>query len=478
MGKRIIISERMLKPFLRQMMLSEGLLTEISSNDAYNRFYKNFCSPEEWESFMRGAPTMTPLHKYALDVMKTDCYGWDKEIADAVSSIWNSKDNEGRKYLIDIINMWNSGRNGYSKYAFIRFLNNTKQMKRHTEAKFADNGLVVLYESDTALVTCTTSYSASKKYYGDSRWCTASDIGDNYNGFDMFCQYSESEGCALIQCINKANRSKSLQAQVDWDGNIESACDFNDKSLTDNFKVDKVGLLLKEMGLSPSFFTEIPQETLKKLIDLTIENVKEESDYWRERSREMDRKKRAEFSRGVSSGKYEELISKIGVSPDVFQDQNITDGESQMFASVRDKSSIQGCFVISAELNGTNESERNWISQRIDQYGSETISDISDYTMVVSNTNPQKVVGKFQGSFCGVFGNLILTEVYSYSYDTYEKSLYHIFSGKLVAKNVSDVEMKGDEVAFFASSEDYEDGCRTKVDANTGNYICKFKGSL
>lgn len=50
------------------------MLTEISSKDAYTRFYSKLATPEQWEDFMYVAPTMTPIHKAALDAMTyKDC---------------------------------------------------------------------------------------------------------------------------------------------------------------------------------------------------------------------------------------------------------------------------------------------------------------------------------------------------------------------------------------------------------------------
>ena len=224
-------------------------LNEISSQDAYNKFYSKMFNAQYWVLLMKGVKNMTPFHKRILDLAVSEIKRYDpdfgtkkdidrvdnyaaKKVArlfSAASTAWNSS-TYASQFLVNTVN------EDYTVYSdiddTIEFLNRVPHAKKFSERELSEDGLVVLYEDDLLLATCTTSYSASKKYYGDSRWCTASGVDGVNNGFQMFIQYtSDEEGevdFLLVQFVDKNNRNESFQMTTD-STSIGAICDFSDE---------------------------------------------------------------------------------------------------------------------------------------------------------------------------------------------------------------------------------------------------------
>lgn len=70
---------------------------------------------------------------------------------------------------------------------------------------WAKKGLIKIAEDDAWIVTCTTNYEASKHYFGDTPWCTASDE----NGHDI-PDWSEDDEMAVAKRNQQAHKEMGL----------------------------------------------------------------------------------------------------------------------------------------------------------------------------------------------------------------------------------------------------------------------------
>ena len=251
-----------------------SLLNEaVSKQDAYERFYKGKIDQELFDKLMEGTEVMTPFHKECLDLLsKGDpayIQGFEDSICSSAAEAWN-KSLKGQQFLTNVAK--EKSRCFDTPTSLLNFLAIFNQKKYFSEVEYVDNGLVKLYESDKWLVTCTTSYAASKKYYGDSHWCTASDIGGAYDGFEMFMSYTtQARDSILLQFVDKTNRENSYQVQA---GGQSSVCDFFDKPK----RIDDV---IDAMGHDWVRANEIIKKEYPRLSDETKKMVREEYSYWK-----------------------------------------------------------------------------------------------------------------------------------------------------------------------------------------------------
>ena len=205
----------MLRRVVAEMLKEQRqMLNEISTRDAYERFYKTTMPKEVYYLLMRGTEKMTPFHKSILDVYTQDIDNETAiETAKAVSDFWKNLSPEGKQYAITYL----AGKFPSWKYLPER-LRDASKKKYYTEANYISNGFVILRDDDKVRVSCTLSYAASRRYFGDSKWCTASDIGGRRNGYEMFRDYTD--GCCLIQFIPKNDRRHGIETIADrCDGN-------------------------------------------------------------------------------------------------------------------------------------------------------------------------------------------------------------------------------------------------------------------
>ena len=196
---KLVITEQQAKRIVREM-----LLNEISSADAYAKFYSKggkFIHKDIYDSLMNGTAVMTPFHKMMLDAFLAGKV--NANLMQFAGDIWRGASNDMKQYLIhavegDLDYITDTG-------GSIRiFLEKVSSMKSHSERSFNDRGYEVLYEDEGVKVTCTKSYTSSCKNYGNSHWCTASDIFGEYNGYDMFRNYTnDNGGGCLVQFICK-----------------------------------------------------------------------------------------------------------------------------------------------------------------------------------------------------------------------------------------------------------------------------------
>lgn len=463
---------------LKEMIVSafkKAMLNEISSADAYNKFYKDKVSPEQWNAFMAGAPTMTPLHKLAIDVMFKEYDGWNQQLAEKVPEVWNKLDGEGRQYVIDMINGWKKRGRNPSFYSLLRFLETTEKMPYHTEMKFADNGLIKIYEDDDVLVTCTTSYSASKKYYGDSHWCTASDIAGRFNGFKMFCDYTTEGYSCLVQFISKKNRQLSIQCQFYEDGELDSCCDFldNDKNMED------VAALFSNPETLNKLLKEIPYG---ELIEQTIKGVGHEQDYWDERVIAFEQKATASLEKSVNDGMYDDDLIHAII-------EHGNDNEAKMgypikfdFGTFRIISRETNRMLVNVDCNGANDFERNFVNRAYEE-SSDWTNDICSHAFVVSANGGtvdggSNVLARFKGNFARrcVWGTLALLERYSFNDDSIRYDLANLSTGKIIAKEIYEYDVVQGKFYFNKSYNEYENDVWYVIDPNSGEYLGKIEG--
>ena len=214
-------------------MVSEcvnNLLTEaISTDDAYNTYYKDKIPYPIWGLLMNGTKNMTPFHRKMADIIvrmiKEYGVGWKiTDTAKMAQACWN----KGVKAQQLLTNMANENYLPVNNFQMLtNILTQIESNEMHTEKEFLANGLCKIYEDDRILVTTTLSYTASRKYYGDSHWCTASGIDGRWDGFTMFKRYSEDG--LLVQFVDKANRRNSFQTVATGGGSYSLTCDFYDK---------------------------------------------------------------------------------------------------------------------------------------------------------------------------------------------------------------------------------------------------------
>lgn len=206
------------------------LINEIKMSDAYANFYKDVIPQEIWNGVTRGAANMTPFHRAAIDLIVKEIknggnVGELLDFANLVGEAWN-KGKTAQQFINNAMreNFWKFDTIPHMQAAISNILGNTK----FTENEFLDNGLYKAYEDERILVTVTLSYTASRKYYGDSHWCTASGIDGKWNGFKMFKSYAED--AILAQIVDKKDRQKSCQIAY-CDEDISTCCDFMDNQI-------------------------------------------------------------------------------------------------------------------------------------------------------------------------------------------------------------------------------------------------------
>lgn len=318
--KKIIVNESILRQIIAEMAKERKLVTEIKVTDAYARFYDGKIPQDIYTALMKGTDKMTPFHKLCLDSL-IDYYSnresesdswtdqllpWAKEIGDK----WSAANNDARQFLLRYIESRSFTDNAPLNFQRLANITNKILSKQgHTEGNYCDRGLVKLYENDKVLVTCTTSYSASKKYYGDTHWCTASDIGGNYNGFKMFgdytCNNEYEDNMILVQFVDKENREKTIQVAFEDGLCIYQACDFFDHELDEE---DVKNYINEVIGLD-NLERIIPWD---ELCEKTCQMYDEEYEYWEEKTITLIRKVNSDIKEKVKNGEYDsEMIAGI-----------------------------------------------------------------------------------------------------------------------------------------------------------------------
>lgn len=286
---KVIVTEEQAKRIVKEMMLNE-----ISSNDAYHKFYSQgdkFIQKDIYDSLMDGTTNMTPFHKMMLDAFLEGKANYN--FMALAGDIWRSANTEMRQYMVNAASEDREFimENGRSLWFFLQ---RTKEMKSHTENSFHLRGFEVLYEDDGIRVTCTKSYTSSCRAYGDSHWCTASDMYGQYNGFEMFKRYTVNCQGFLVQFICKGGDGidermrclNSYQVAYQYYGDaVVSNSVFNwFDSESETEELERSVASTAESTYAHIFGKYIVPNA-KRLIKETAENILDESEYYSRKDR-------------------------------------------------------------------------------------------------------------------------------------------------------------------------------------------------
>lgn len=310
MGKKIIVNERVLKHMLMEMTKERVMLNEaISVADAYGKFYSTKISKEDYDLAVRGTVNMTPFHKALLDCMiySKESGEWDWTVlAQGCGEVWEKADANVRQLLLKAVKT--KELNPRNPNDFYENTIKIGQTKAATKAQVASNGLVKLYEDDKVLITCTTTYSASHKFYADSHWCTASDIYGQYNGFCMFLNYTTYEEACLVQVVPKESRADAYQIQLyaDREGQI---CTFEDDGVDYDHMIDD--LSTKVPNLNEIFRNTFKPEVTMDLIRRTEAENKEDSKYWTPKTEERLKEIEKEINERIDFSSFDNAIKSM-----------------------------------------------------------------------------------------------------------------------------------------------------------------------
>ena len=307
MGKKIIVNERVLKHILMEMTKETTLINEaISVANAYAKFYSTKLTEEEYNAAVKGTTNMTPFHKALLDCMiqAKEHQSWDWTLLGKdCGEIWANADANIRQLLLKAVK--SKELNPKDPNGFYEKTIEISQTKAATKAQVANNGLITLYEDNEVLITCTTTYSASHKFYADSHWCTASDIYGQYNGYCMFHNYAIRDESCLIQIVPKNDREWMYQMQYGKFGpgqicNFEDdGCSFDEMIDVLENKVPNIRNILDNLTTS---------DKINKLIERTEVECGEDSKYWIPKTEERIAELTEEINQKVNLNDYEQTI--------------------------------------------------------------------------------------------------------------------------------------------------------------------------
>lgn len=309
-----------------------GILNEISSEKAYADYYTDIMTQEQFMQLMGGSKKMTPFHKKALDLIKNwyerldmnldrEWYNHNiNDVAETLGRLWSTSDNKKRNELI------NYAQNLDPSKLLGDFVNGALVVYRtaSVDSKSAKDGLKIIAENQHAMITCTTSYSASKKYFGDSKWCTASDVFGRYNGFDYFERYTSGDKC-LIQLVSKISRVYTYQVAIDEYRRPCEMCNFNDdradaedldnwckiyfkKPFEDVAKVIDVETLIRETELSnereKEYWAKKVEERKKFVNNKILSDIESNASVYAEGLKKILKEMKENYENGYESASY------------------------------------------------------------------------------------------------------------------------------------------------------------------------------
>ena len=415
------------------------ILSEISVRDAYQRFYQDNVPEKVYSALMKGTDLMTPFHKLMLDTY-TKGDATDEDLANA-GNLWSNASNEARQYLV---NAAKDDKEYYSENAWrVRSLiKKVGSMKSHTENSFNQRGLEVLYKDENVMVTCTKSYTASHKAYGDSHWCTASDIFGNYNGFEMYVRYTMDDGnnilVQFIDLTNKENNSYQVQYGV-WRGSAdeEEICNWYDKQC----EIGSVIAMLKSHGVD---YQQIKSEYIDKnaarLVEETRDNIADESDYYTRKRRVRERKVFKEIKKKYNSQDFR-TKALAAIRDSMSKRHQVSFGEGVSYVekvmnilSLNGNNSGEITYVATVEYSGYDDGEQELINQLMDE---DYYSALTQTWLVNKDFN---IIAIHQGCYGGCKDNIIrLKTEPQWGNDI---ALVNAVNGKVVASYFNDIEMK------------------------------------
>ena len=219
----------------------ESVLNEISAEDAYNKFY-NTLPRDAFFNLVNEYGKFDNLMKFVMNAISEN----KNRFEDAANfvKLYKTAKNESR---IAFLKNFKEGK--YDDITdLIYALKEFEENGVETLKKFQEGGLVIVRDDEELRITYTTTYEANHHFYGKSSWCTASDRLGRFDGWLYFLsyilgveyvevkenyedlQYYDVDNC-LLQ-ITEKKQNKTYQLQVDEYGDVGTACDFSDKSVS------------------------------------------------------------------------------------------------------------------------------------------------------------------------------------------------------------------------------------------------------
>lgn len=404
-----------------------SVLMEITSQDAYARFYQGKIPEKAYNKLMLGAEQMTPLHKLAADHV-VPLYASKQtrpatKLINTVSKFWSTASNESRQYAIKVCKD-----DGELLKKNINIFQNTLEelagMKSHSEGSYIERGLEVLYEDEKLRVTCTKSYSSSCRHYGKSHWCTASDIFGEYDGSQMFKRYTVIDKSILVQFVNKEypESDTTFQAQIRANGRFGNICDWSDYAITER----QATKILEKMGES---LTDICQKyiipNLKRLYTETAEIYKDEEVYYRRKKAEKTKKFIKNVATALNSNDCTEF-AKYLLSKD------------SRWAELSEDASWRGYTVsvsndikfVSVEYEGKSQAERDFFEAYFDdeEYYSEEYGVITNNVIIVFDRSGD-IIGRYPG-YISIHNNHFVLVTDRYDDELYNCTVKYIINSK------------------------------------------------
>ena len=222
--------------------MEKQTLNEISTRDAFQKFYNGKVDADIFEELMRGQDKMTAFHKICLDLMTRD--GATRELQSMVASVvggsWPSMNEDKKQALIE---MSKDGEIEPTIPSIGSAINNVLRERYHTTASAEKDGFQILYQDKGSKLTATYTYAANAHHYGNTEWCTASDIYGENSGWDMYKSYSmmNDEICGvylqLILTNERGSLVKMFQIVMEADGEFYEAYDEEDHSVDSDYVI-------------------------------------------------------------------------------------------------------------------------------------------------------------------------------------------------------------------------------------------------
>ena len=257
-------------------------INEISSSDAYDKFYSEI--PQNiYSAVMSDTNKMTPFHKALLDVtLNLIRHGSaEQNILEYIYGAKSRYDSLTQGQKMFCVKAIKDGMFGFtdSHFDLNKILRMSAKHVEVTNKKQAKNGLVVLYDDENIMVTCTLTYTASRHYYGKTHWCTASGIDGQMSGYQSFRTYVKNDGgdYCLIQFVFKKQTDKMYQGLFNATQDIRDFKDFYDDGDIDTF--DEV--VEYANSIVPDLYEKYVKPRIPELVRLTSEAYVKEEDAMR-----------------------------------------------------------------------------------------------------------------------------------------------------------------------------------------------------
>lgn len=416
---------------------NRSMLSEITAQDAYARFYQGKIPEKVFQKLMLGSDQMTPLHKLALDHL-VKVYSEQKptrmpKIVGIISKFWNSANNESRQYAIKVCK--DEGDRLKDNLGFFEnVVTELANMKSHSESSYIERGFEVLFENDVLRITCTKSYSSSCRHYGKSHWCTASDQFGEYDGFNMFRRYTISNKSILVQFVPKEAPEKTCQAQFEDKKRMTlgQICDWQDCSVTER-QLSEILEKCCSISLAVAYLKFIGPK-IDRLYKETVEIGQDEKIYYVRKKAERLKTMAKKFTNSLNSADCENFAKKVfaeGKRGSIHSEDNV-------WRAFR----LAGCVnpnFVNVTYEGKTQAEIDFIERYyddedyyIDEYG------VINTNIVFLFDNNGNIIGKYVGhlSLCNKFFTFITDRYSDELYSCTANYVIRTDNGQVLFKNV------------------------------------------